>query len=168
MFAQYGERQCSACSRDIIERNSMGNFLLGVTATAALLSSSFGAAKADPSPQLIFGVDRAGDAASLVPVQFIFGGHNFCWYDSGWQGPGFYWCGYATRRGLGWGGGDGFNGWHGGHGAVGGGARVGAGHVTAQRAPAGAARPTAARGDVAHTAAHPAADHGGGDKKPGE
>ena len=24
-------------------------------------------------------------------VQFIFGGQNYCWYDSGWRGPGWYW-----------------------------------------------------------------------------
>src|SRR5580658_7433714 len=98
MFALSGEWQCTTFCRDIIERNSMRNFLLGVAATTALLSTSVavGAAKAEPSPQLIFGVDRAGDATSLERVQFIFGGHNFCWYESGWQGPGFYWCGYAN------------------------------------------------------------------------
>ena len=167
----------------------MQNFLLSVAAATALLSTSaaFDAAKADPSPQLIFGVDRAGDAASLEPVQFIFSGRNFCWYDSGWQGPGFYWCGYANRRGLGWGGGDGFNGWHGGHGAVAGGdrsggratgagaahaddARVAAGHGAAEAGHGGtahAAAAPAAHGGVAHAATHAPASHGGGDKKPG-
>jgi hypothetical protein len=47
-------------------------------------------------------------------VQFFFGGRNYCWYDNGWQGPGFYWCGCAFRTGLGWGGGYGWDGWHGG------------------------------------------------------
>jgi hypothetical protein len=42
---------------------------------------------------------------NVEQVQFIFGGRNYCWYDYGWRGPGFYWCGYAMRRGLGWGGG---------------------------------------------------------------
>jgi hypothetical protein len=28
-----------------------------------------------------------------------------------WQGPGWYWCGYAYRTGLGWGGGYEWNGW---------------------------------------------------------
>jgi hypothetical protein len=56
-------------------------------------------------------------AAQLAPVQkvqFVFGGQNYCWYDNGWQGPGFYWCGYAWNTGVGWGGGYGWNGWHGG------------------------------------------------------
>jgi hypothetical protein len=54
----------------------------------------------------------------LAPVekaQFLFGGRNYCWYDTGWRGPGWYWCGYAGRSGLGWGGGYGWNGWRGGH-----------------------------------------------------
>ena len=43
--------------------------------------------------------------------QFIFGGRNYCFYPNGWNGPGFYWCGYAWRRGFGWGGGRGWHGW---------------------------------------------------------
>ena len=45
----------------------------------------------------------------ILPVekaQFFLLGHNFCWYDGGWQGPGWYWCGYAWNNGYGWGGGE--------------------------------------------------------------
>ena len=41
----------------------------------------------------------------------IWRGRRYCWYDDGWQGPGFYWCGYAWRQGFGWGGGSGWHGW---------------------------------------------------------
>jgi hypothetical protein len=44
-------------------------------------------------------------------AQFLWGGRNYCWYDDGWQGPGWYWCGYAYRAGFGWGGPVGWNGW---------------------------------------------------------
>ncbi len=54
-------------------------------------------------------------------AQFVFGGRNFCWYDSAWSGPGWYWCGFAWRRGLGWGGRAGFRGWGRGRGGRGGG-----------------------------------------------
>ena len=47
----------------------------------------------------------------LEKAQFVLNGRNYCWYDAGWQGPGWYWCGYAYRTGLGWGGGYGWNGW---------------------------------------------------------
>jgi len=44
-------------------------------------------------------------------AQFVFGGRNYCFYNNGWNGPGFYWCGYAFRRGLGYGGRSGWHGW---------------------------------------------------------
>jgi hypothetical protein len=46
----------------------------------------------------------------LEKAQFVLNGRNYCWYDDGWQGPGWYWCGYAYRTGYGWGGGYGWNG----------------------------------------------------------
>jgi hypothetical protein len=39
---------------------------------------------------------------------------NYCWYNGGWQGPGWYTCGYEWDDGLGWGGPYGWNGWGGG------------------------------------------------------
>lgn len=143
----------------------MRNFLLGVAATALLSTSvAAGSAMAEPSPQLIYGVDRPGDAVSLERVQFLFGGHNYCWYDLGWQGPGFYWCGYNNRRGLGWGGGDGFRGWHGNHG--GGGAHGAPGHGGPQGGHVDAGHAPAAHGG-GKAADHGGGDKGGGDKKPG-
>src|SRR5258707_14832994 len=72
---------------------------------------------------------------AVEQAQFIFGGRNYCWYDDGWRGPGFYWCGYAFRPGLGWGGGAGWRGWHGGGpGRIGGGGRPGGGSAV-HRAP---------------------------------
>jgi len=96
----------------------MRNLLLCVTAAASLLGASVavdGAQAATPTPQLIFGVDRAGDQPTLDKVQFIYLGRRHCWYDGGWRGPGWYWCGYAWRTGYGWGGGYGWRGWAGGH-----------------------------------------------------
>jgi hypothetical protein len=93
---------------------SMRNFLLG--AAAAALVSSGSAALADPPAQLDFGVYHNGDSAPLENVQlYVYGGRNYCWYDAGWEGPGWYWCGYAWRGGYGWGGLYGWNGWRGGH-----------------------------------------------------
>ena len=66
------------------------------------------------SPQLIFGANTAADPAIFDQVQYVWGGRRFCWYPGGWRGPGWYWCGYAWRRGFGWGGGYGWHGWRGG------------------------------------------------------
>jgi hypothetical protein len=53
-------------------------------------------------------------SAAVEQTQYAYGGRNYCWYDNGWRGPGYYWCGYAMRRGFGWGGGAGWRGWGGG------------------------------------------------------
>ena len=63
------------------------------------------------------GVVASHAASQLLPiehVQYVYGGQNYCWYDNGWRGPGYYYCGYAFRTGLGWGGGIGWNNWGGG------------------------------------------------------
>src|SRR6266536_1639238 len=54
------------------------------------------------------------DAVQNVQV-FYWHGRRYCWYDDAWNGPGWYWCGYAWRWNLGWGGGFGWHGWRGGH-----------------------------------------------------
>ena len=54
------------------------------------------------------------ESAPIEQTQFVFDDQNYCWYDDGWQGPGWDWCGYAWDEGIGWGGGYGWNGWRGG------------------------------------------------------
>ncbi len=103
-------------------------------------------------------------ASQILPVekaQFFFGGQNYCWYDNGWQGPGFYWCGYAWNNGQGWGGGEGWQGWS--HGA-----RVAAPRVVAPRVHVGGAFAGHAHFGVAHGGfKHGSAGHGakGGNNK---
>jgi hypothetical protein len=41
----------------------------------------------------------------IEQTQFFWNGNEFCFYDDGWRGPGWYICGYEWRRGYGWGGG---------------------------------------------------------------
>jgi hypothetical protein len=100
----------------------MRRFIAGLAAAAAVavgVTAIGTRAEAGPLPGF-GGLSAASDAVAITEnVQFIFGGRNYCWYDDGWQGPGWYWCGYRWRRGFGWGGGAGFHGWnrggHGGH-----------------------------------------------------
>jgi hypothetical protein len=64
----------------------------------------------------------AGDVIASVrcatPVEkaqyYVFDDENYCWYDDGWQGAGWYWCGDEWDNGVGWGGPYGWNGWGGG------------------------------------------------------
>jgi hypothetical protein len=88
---------------------------------------------ASPAPAAVADGALAGrtsliDNALIDKVQYEYGGHNYCWSDGGWKGPGWYWCGYEQSYGVGWGGGVGWRGWtRGAYGGVGryGGARVG-------------------------------------------
>jgi hypothetical protein len=123
------------------------------TATSLSLALLGGQANALPVDRLV----PTAIPSDVEQAQFIFGGRNYCWYDDGWRGPGFYWCGYAWRRGLGWGGGVGWHGWHGGrgHGHVGGGGRPG-GHP-------GMGHPGGGRPGGGHPGGgHPGGGHPGG------
>src|SRR5271168_1037792 len=90
----------------------MRYFLIGLAAASVFAASSaVSQTDSDAPARLVIGVDRAGDLPRLTPVQFVYLGHQYCWYDGGWKGPGFYWCGYAYRHGYGWGGGAGWMGY---------------------------------------------------------
>lgn len=93
-------------------------------AAAIALSTIAGAASA---PQV-----ASAQVVSIGPGGvgiYAYGGRRYCWYDSAWRGPGWYWCGYGARRGYGWGGGYGWNNWrHSGHYYGGGGHYGGSGY----------------------------------------
>jgi len=103
----------------------------------------------------------SADSLNMVErAQFVWLGRQYCWYDDGWQGPGWYWCGYVFRRGLGWGGGYGWHGWRGGHagGAVGRGGHRGGAVVHGGNRGAGGGR-----GGGGHVGGgHGGGGHGGG------
>src|ERR1700694_458594 len=89
---------------------------IGLTLTAAVALIASGvlvdrlqAAPIAPSEGLRAALGRL----DIVEKAQVLGwdGRRYCWYDDGWQGPGFYWCGYAWRQGFGWGGGSGWDGW---------------------------------------------------------
>jgi hypothetical protein len=154
----------------------MRNLLIGTAAALSLLSgpASLGAAQAEPSAQLLLGGDRLDQPMNLEQIQFFFSGQNYCWYVDGWHGPGYYYCGYAWRRGYGWGGPRGWHGWtghgggghggfgHGGHGRAG----VGGGHgqVGEHAAPAAGGHMSAPAGHMGGGGAHMGGGgaHGGG------
>jgi hypothetical protein len=86
-----------------------------VAAAAAFAVGALAAGSVAAAPVVGFDAVRsaADSHAPIEKTQFFFGGQNYCWYPIGWHGPGFYWCGYAERTGLGWGGPEGWRGWHG-------------------------------------------------------
>src|SRR3954449_13524292 len=89
--------------------------LLMTTAAAALMFVSTVTAvnRANAMPLGSLSAVRATifDLNILDRVQYFWGGKRYCWYDEGWNGSGWYWCGYSDRPKLGWGGPKGFRGW---------------------------------------------------------
>jgi hypothetical protein len=53
----------------------------------------------------------ASQAMASGEVHHSWRGRTYCWSESGWKGPGWYRCGFAARRGSGWGGPAGWHGW---------------------------------------------------------
>jgi hypothetical protein len=93
--------------------------LSSLTAAALAGSAMVPVAQAAPLAGQSAVEQSADGLAAIEKTQYAWGGQNYCWYPGGWHGPGWYWCGYAWRRGFGWGGGYGWHGWHGGWGGGG-------------------------------------------------
>src|SRR5215475_6082700 len=89
----------------------MRKICLTLTATLAVAAAMIGgrshAAVMDPDALRV----AADELAAVEMVQFTWRGRPFCWYDTGWRGPGWYQCGFRWRRGSGWGGPVGWRGW---------------------------------------------------------
>jgi hypothetical protein len=96
----------------------MQRLMSAAVAATALIGAAAGAVQA-AEPRLVVGTEVVGAPAPVQSVQYFYGGRNYCWYPGGWHGPGYYWCGFAWRRGFGWGGPYGWRGWgpgwHGGY-----------------------------------------------------
>ena len=83
--------------------------LVSVLGASAMLASGHGEAAPIFAPTAT--QTAIADLSLTARAQFIYLGKPYCWYRYGWAGPGWYWCGYGTRAGLGWGGAYGWNGW---------------------------------------------------------
>jgi hypothetical protein len=89
----------------------MRKLCLVCTAALAVVGAMIGershAAIVDPNALQ----EAADDLTAVELVQFSWRGRRYCWYNTGWRGPGWYRCGFRWRRGLGWGGPLGWHGW---------------------------------------------------------
>jgi hypothetical protein len=81
-----------------------------LAATAALCLTATGSSA---MPMSAGALNSALDATNLVEKSavYVVEGRRYCFYFDGWHGAGWYRCGYAFRRGLGWGGVYGWQGW---------------------------------------------------------
>jgi hypothetical protein len=80
------------------------------TTAALALSASNGHAM---SINIGAGVKPALDATDVIQkaAVYVVDGRPYCFYFDGWHGAGWYRCGFAHRRNLGWGGVYGWQGW---------------------------------------------------------
>jgi hypothetical protein len=85
---------------------------LYLTSLALAIAAGFALPLAGSAEAAMGGALPSTQILPVEQAQFFFLGHNFCWYDDGWQGPGWYWCGYAWNNGYGWGGGEGWHSWN--------------------------------------------------------
>lgn len=92
----------------------MRKLVLALAASTALVGGALiSGVPATATPGSVQNILAATEGPGIVQdAAFVFGGRRHCWYARGWNGPGWYWCGYSGRRGHGWGGGEGWNGWH--------------------------------------------------------
>jgi hypothetical protein len=80
-------------------------------AAGALLAATQANAGSFPVNSGLIGA--GSDLVDQVAVRvYVHEGHRYCFYFNGWHGPGWYRCGFAFRRGLGWGGVYGWNDWN--------------------------------------------------------
>jgi hypothetical protein len=96
-------------NRNVAAMAVAGALMSAAPAYAAMMSDGLNAPGGAPLTQLAqFPFPNPVDA---VVNGFLLGGRDYCWYDDGWRGGGWYWCGYGYQQGVGWGGPWGFNGW---------------------------------------------------------
>src|ERR1700761_2746456 len=91
-------------ARRLVEGTKILKSLVLIAAAAASTAFVTLPAQAETlQPQPFAAVFNPADRPVLDTVQYAWGGRNYCWYDGGWRGPGWYWCGYGARYGFGWG-----------------------------------------------------------------
>jgi hypothetical protein len=85
---------------------------LGILVAAGAIAAI--APQAAKAAMPVGGLDPAIADSNLVEQTqlYVYGGRRYCFYFNGWHGPGWYRCGFAFRRGLGWGGVYGWRGWN--------------------------------------------------------
>jgi hypothetical protein len=89
----------------------MQKILRSVGISVAFAVTSFISGEAGAMPGGGPGKAALEQIGVVEQAQYSYGGKDYCWYDDGWNGPGWYVCGQYTVRGVGWGGGSGWHGW---------------------------------------------------------
>src|SRR4051812_38303735 len=80
---------------------------------AAAVTLCFAANATQAMPISQGAIRAASDDSNIIErvAVYVVEGSRYCFYFDGWHGAGWYRCGYAFRRGHGWGGVYGWQGW---------------------------------------------------------
>jgi len=94
----------------VLEEAMLKSLYVCATTAALALGASNGHAM---SINIGAGAKPALDATDVVQktAVYVVDGRRYCFYFDGWHGAGWYRCGFAHRRNLGWGGTYGWQGW---------------------------------------------------------
>jgi hypothetical protein len=94
----------------VLEAAMLKSLYVCATTAALTLSASSGHAM---SINIGAGIKPALDATDVIQktAVYVVEGRRYCFYFDGWHGAGWYRCGFAHRRNLGWGGVYGWQGW---------------------------------------------------------
>src|SRR6267142_1109012 len=99
--AESNQRVSRRFSPHTLQERTMVGTKVCVAAIAAvtlpLLSASAGAAMPSAATGMRAAVESIGDVES---VQYVLGGRRYCWYETGWHGPGWYRCGFELQYGY--------------------------------------------------------------------
>jgi hypothetical protein len=104
----FGSRARAKIVEDAMRRLTVGLMGMAVLLGSLFFAPAFGAPTSQP-----LGLRAAEDTQSPIQdVQFLWNGLQYCWFDFGWRGPGWYVCDYGPWvTGRWWGGPSGFRGW---------------------------------------------------------
>jgi hypothetical protein len=90
----------------------MRKFVMALVSTSAIVGGVTLIESALAAPAgLPDGVRTAIDRLNIIEAVHMWNDQSYCWYDEGWNGAGWYLCGYEKRRNYGWGGPYGWHGW---------------------------------------------------------
>jgi hypothetical protein len=85
---------------------------MGAGLALIVAGALFNGAQAAPVSGLQETKRAANEHALAQKTQvFVYDDDEYCFYWDGWNGPGWYYCGYEWRSGYGWGGAPGWHGW---------------------------------------------------------
>jgi hypothetical protein len=104
--ALFADRVQRRANQGVVFMSRISVWAIGLAGVLAMAAPSHAAMLGEAAPAARSTLTQPVQFPFPNPLDFLIGGRQYCWYDDGWRGPGWYWCGYGYREGYGWGGGE--------------------------------------------------------------